>query len=169
MMPSYLDKCVYLVRPIIDLSVRGLCVRRYRGHPRGCPNFGKRNICPPKARLFANVIDTSKPVYCVWNKFDLGVHVDRLRGLHPDWSIHQLECCLYWQGKARKQLRNRIAEVSKRLAFEPVVLTCPEACGVNVTATMKGVGVELEWPPKQFAYQVALMGHPVESTGGKSG
>lgn len=158
-----MSDCVRAVIPVIDNSVRSLCVKKYRGHSRGCPNFDSRDTCPPKAPLLGRVLDLHKPVYCVWNKFNFGEHVDKLKTSHPDWSKYQLECCLYWQGKARKQLRKRIAEVSKRLAFEPVVLTCPEACGVNVTATMKSIGVDLEWPPEQFAYQVALMGHPTGS------
>jgi hypothetical protein len=75
---------------------------------------------------------------------------------HPDWSDRQLACCLYWQGTARKAL-NRVIERFKRqarLAYE--VTRCPEAMGVNVTATMKGLGILLEWPPKNYAYQVAV-------------
>jgi len=34
----------------------------------------------------------------------------------------------------------------------------PEAMGVNVTETMKRVGIELEWPPVNVAYQIALAG-----------
>jgi hypothetical protein len=30
--------------------------------------------------------------------------------------------------------------------------------GVNVTATLKDAGIELEWPPKKFVRQVALAG-----------
>jgi len=33
-----------------------------------------------------------------------------------------------------------------------------EANGVNVTATMKKIGIELEWPPREYAYQVAVLG-----------
>lgn len=157
-----------VVTPVIDNSVRGLCVRKYRGHPRGCPNFGKRDTCPPKAPLLARVLDLNEPVHCVWNRFNLAAHVNNLNVAHPDWSLYQLRNCLYWQGTARKQLHRRISEMVKRLRFDPVILTCPEACGVNVTATMKSIGVELEWPPKQFAYQVALMGHPAERKGGDS-
>jgi hypothetical protein len=35
---------------------------------------------------------------------------------------------------------------------------CPEAMGVNVTATMKNLGVELEWPPKNIVRKVAIIG-----------
>jgi len=32
--------------------------------------------------------------------------------------------------------------------------------GVDVTATMRSAGVELEWPPRKIAYQVYLVGVP---------
>ena len=35
---------------------------------------------------------------------------------------------------------------------------CPEAMGLDVTATMKSIGVVLEWPPRELAVQVALAG-----------
>ena len=35
---------------------------------------------------------------------------------------------------------------------------CPEAMGVNVTATMKNLGVKLEWPPETVVHKVAIIG-----------
>lgn len=162
------DKFATVVEPVIDNSVRRLCVKEYRGHPKGCPNFGKRPTCPPQAPLLWKVLDLDKPVFCIWNRFDFGTHVDKMREMHPDWSQHQLRNCLYWQGTARKQLRGRIAKLVKLLDFDPVVLTCPEACGVNVTETVRSLGLELEWPPEEYAYQVALVGHPLK-TGDRHG
>ncbi len=37
----------------------------------------------------------------------------------------------------------------------------PEAMGVNITETMKGSGVILEWPPRILVYKVALAGVPL--------
>jgi len=84
-----------------------------------------------------------------------------MRTKHPEWSERQLACCLYWQGTARKQLAERIKEFLKGQDEHLVVLRCPEATGVNVTATMKTLGIELERPPVIMAYQVALAGSPV--------
>jgi hypothetical protein len=39
-----------------------------------------------------------------------------------------------------------------------VIERCPEALGLNVTATMRMIGIDLEWPPREFTYQVALAG-----------
>jgi len=148
--------------PVYDLSVRGLCSRAYPNHPKGCPNWRKREDCPPKAEPLPDLLDLDKPVFAVWNVFDLAAHIQKMQGKHPGWSWRQLVNCLYWQGTARKQLR---AEIEVFLGTQPYlshwrVLTCPEACGLNVTETMKALGHTLEWPPKTKTYQVALVGNP---------
>jgi hypothetical protein len=84
-----------------------------------------------------------------------------MRKRHPNWTERQLANCLYWQGRARKHLKiefRRFRQV-ERFGAEPDAEfeTVPEARGVNVTETMKLVGVELEWPPKYFTYQVGLV------------
>ena len=165
------------VVPAIDPKVRKLCFKRYPGHPRGCPNYGKKKSCPPAAPLLGVVLDLARPVFAVWNAFDFGAHTSRMRAVHPGWTPRQVACCLYWQGTARKALCDELVthireqwavqctgytlrslEGSSGLGWR--VVTCPEACGVNVTETMRRIGIELEWPPRTVAYQVALVGSP---------
>jgi hypothetical protein len=110
--------------------------------------------------LFDDVYSTHKPVLAVWNVFDLAEHADRMGEKHPDWSEAQRVCCLYWQGTARKQLRRKIEGVLSQYPWMRAE-TCPEAMGVDVTATMEQIGVRLEWPPKAKVIQVALLAHPV--------
>lgn len=148
-----------LTCPIIRPEVRALCRRPYAGHPKGCPNWKRRATCPPRALLLGQVLDLSQPVYCVFNRFRLATHVRKMRAKHPEWSERQLRCCLYWQGTARKQLRAKVDRfLSENPGLSPVYT--PEACGVDVTATMAAIGVQLEWPPISVAYQVALVGTP---------
>lgn len=156
-----------LCEPVVDLSVRELCPRPYRGHPKGCPNYGKRPTCPPASPTIDEVIRLDKPVWAIWNVFGFGAHVWRMRRKHPDWSQRQLECCLYWQGTARKALRREIKAFGDSGAWKAStendcgVVECPEACGVDLTATMKAIGIVLEWPPKTVAYQIVLAGESV--------
>lgn len=147
------------VIPVVDYSLPGMCTRAYPGHPRGCPNFGSRDTCPPRAKLLSDVFDLTKPCYCIINKFDLKSHVSRMRALHPEWSARQLVCCLYWQGTARVQLKAKIDEF-ERLYPGYTVTRSPEAMGLDVTKTLANVGIKLEWPPKAIAYQVAFAGVP---------
>jgi hypothetical protein len=105
------------------------------------------------------MVDLSKEVIVVWNRFDLGAHVERMRRRHPEWTRRQLRNCYYWQGTARKQLRERVHAVTDGKCLSTTY--CPEGNGVDVTATMSAVGIRLDWPPKRWAYQVALVGCPV--------
>lgn len=148
-----------IVEPVVDKTLRSLCVKSYPGHPKGCPNFGKKDTCPPRCPIITDTLDFSKPIWAVFNVFDFGAHVEALRQKHPAWSKRQLECCLYWQGAARKQLRVILREFNRE---HPGLITVviPEAQGVNVTATMERVGITLQWPPQDKTYQVALCGVP---------
>ena len=78
---------------------------------------------------------------------------------HPKWSDRQLRCCLYWQGKARSHLR---AKVAAFLVNHPDCIAefCAEAAGVNLTGTLRKIGIRLEWPPRKIVRQIALAGTP---------
>lgn len=142
------------VKPVMDYLVRSLCTNPYPNHPRGCPNWSKRSSCPPAAHLFDDVFDLSE-VFAIWTTFPFGEHVHRMKTAHPDWTERQLSCCLYWQGTARKLHK---IELAKFLKEHPGLkaTSCPEAMGVNVTATLNAIGENLEWPPKTKTYQVSL-------------
>lgn len=151
------EKFIIQVKPVIDYTVRKLCINPYPGHKKGCPNFGKKDGCPPESPRFADVYNLSKPVYAIINKFDLKGHVQHLKELYPKWSQKKLECCLYWQPKARKQLSQHIKYFLNNHS-DYRIERCPEAMGINITDTLKNNSIDLEWPPKQYAYQVALAG-----------
>lgn len=113
--------------------------------------------CPPAAPYFDQVYDLDKTVYAICNIFDIKGHVEKMRAKHPDWSEYQLRCVLYWQGGARKQLKGHILDFLREYRGQGYrIEACPEAMGVNITATMKNAGVILEWPPESVAYQIAL-------------
>lgn len=145
---------------VIDYSVRKLCLRPYPNHPHGCPNYGKKPTCPPLSPKIEDVFDMSRLVFVVWVTFDFAAHREKMKAKHPTWTQRQIDCCLYWQGGVRKKLR---AEIARALSCfqdssEYVAFDCPEALGVNVTATMKNLDIKLEWPPETIVYKVALFG-----------
>ena len=135
-----------------------LCQRPYPNHRPGCPNYGKRTSCPPQAAIWDYPKEGTQ-TFVVWNAFDFGAHVRRMYETNPKRTKRQAECCLYWQGTARKQLKKRIKEFTDSLGGDVIwiVYTIPEAHGVNVTETMRRIGIELEWPPKTVTHQVALV------------
>ena len=154
-----------IVHPAINVEMRDLCKRPYPGHPVGCPNYGIRPTCPPEVETLGNYFDLAKPVWALWADFDIGFQAQRMKLLHSDWSRRQCVCCLYWQGGVRKFLREACAEWMQRCktacpdhASQLGLISCPEAMGVNVTATMKSIGVKLEWPPVKVSRMVYLVG-----------
>lgn len=149
------------VKPIIDMSVRDLCRRPYPLHKKGCPNYGKKKGCPPHSPLLKDLIllNIRQPIYAIYNRFDFKAHCDRMRKLHPDWSKRQVECCLYWQGTARKILKENIKKFLRKHPHY-CIIDAPEASGVNLTETMKNAEIELEWPPVNYTYQIVLAGIP---------
>jgi len=147
------------VVPVLDPAVRKLCCRPYPGHPRGCPNFGTVERCPPRARHLDDVFDLGAPFYVVWSVFQLGDHVRAMREVHPRWSDRQVRCVLYWQGKARKRLREEVTKFrEEHPEVDWLVEATPEAMGLEVTRTMAEAGVALPWPPVEQAFHVALAG-----------
>jgi len=147
------------IKPITLPHIPGLlCRKSYSGHSKGCPNYNNRPSCPPVALRWDKLI--KPPIYAIWNIFPFGQHVDKMRTKHPLWSERQARCCLYWQGTARKQLREK---VTRFLIDYPnlKILWCPEANWVNVTETMQSIGIKLEWPPVKYAYQIVLAGCPI--------
>ena len=141
-----------------------LCRRPYPNHPRGCPNYKKKKGCPPRAKPLGLILDLSVTVFAVWNVFPFRQHCRRMRKKHPEWSKRQIQNCYYWQGTARKQLREEVkrffsCEVGVRAYDHPKTVWCPEAHGINLTATMDfGFRIKLEWPPKVHTYQIVLVG-----------
>lgn len=142
---------------VIEPAVRELCPSPYPGHPAGCPNFGRRSSCPPAAPQLWEVFNIAGPFYLAAVEFDLQAHAEALRAKNPELSDRQARCCLYWQGTARKALREL---VRPWLALRPgwTSSDCPEALGLNVFATAEKVGLKLERHPGRFVYKVALLG-----------
>lgn len=147
-----------IVEPVIDEKVRSLCKKPYYNHKCGCPNFNERNTCPPHAPMLFNYFDKRHPILAVWITFNLRKHREKMRSKHPKWSRRQLDCCLYWQASLYKRLRGRIRKLKKDTENILIETYVPEAMGVNVTETMKQVGVGLEWPPKNKVRKIAFLG-----------
>jgi len=154
------DKFFIQVKPVVDNRMRGLCRNPYPNHKRGCPNWDKKKGCPPSAPMITDTLDLSRPVFAIYNIFDFHSHVERMRKKHPEWTYLQLSCCLYWQPKARKQLKEKMYKFLELHRHKGMtIVSCPEGQGVNITETMKNVDIHLEWPPESVTYQIILSGY----------
>ncbi|MFX0093338.1 MAG: hypothetical protein ACFFBD_16400 [Candidatus Hodarchaeota archaeon] len=146
----------------IDYRAREWCLRAYPGHPQGCPNFGKKQTCPPNAPLIEDWLDLTKQHWFVVNRFNFLSHVQRMKEKHPEWSERQCRCVLYWQGSTKKALREfclTFVREHPNMIFSLV----PEAMGVHVLRTARLLGIPIRARPNEFVYKIALIGHQKNS------
>ena len=130
-------------RLVLSKRVDRWCQMPYPDHPKGCPNFGQQDRCPPKAPHVSDYFDLSRPLYLVNSEFDLDAHARRMAKEHPHWTARQCRCVLYWQSTSRRHMRERAKAVMTWLGLNAMA-EVPEAMGVNVYATARLSGLKLE-------------------------
>ena len=142
---------------VIDYRAREWCKLPYPDHPKGCPNYGRKSGCPPKAPLIGDYFNLNEDHYFVIVQFDLEAHINKMITKHPHWSNRQARCVLYWQGSVNKILK----EECKLYAFQQGGLQynlCPEAMGVNVIKTCRALGLPIRPRPIDIVFKVAMLG-----------
>lgn len=151
---------IYSVKElVIDYRAREWCKLPYPDHPRGCPNYGKKDSCPPNAPLIEDFVDIRNHLWLIAIEFDLTSHVQRMLSLHPKWSNRQARCVLYWQPRVNRELREATLRYSYTI-WGSVYTLCPEAMGVDVIKTARKCGIPIVSRPIETVYKVALIGYP---------
>jgi len=134
---------------VYDKTLKGLCKLPFYNHAKGCPNWGKKEGCPPNVLPIHKILDFNKDLYVIYNEFSVGEFAQKMRLTHPEWEEHPRQWYnpRRWQGTARKQ--HKIEKIKALETGINTILSCPEANGVNMTDLMSKVGVELKWnwPP----------------------
>lgn len=129
------------------------CRLPYPDHPLGCPNFNKRRDCPPKSEYF---LDVFKPeVKIAYLNFDFEEYLNWRKGIHPNWTERALRNPRHFQRHLDAVLRKNIKGSKISETFIPVYNA--EAMGVNIHKTCSVVGINLQWPPKDRMYRIALL------------
>ncbi len=144
----------------INYKAREWCLLPYPDHPKGWPNFGRHQTCPPTAPLVENFIDLQKQLYLIIVEFDLGLHIRKMIQKHQGWSERQAKCVLYWQSGVNAQLESE-CNLFRWSHLGVVTTRCPEAMGVNVIATAGLVGLPIKVKPSDTVYKIALAGKPL--------
>lgn len=143
---------------VLEKKARGpWCLLPYPNHQKGCPNYGKKDSCPPFAKPFEELI--GPPFYLVVVFFDLEAHVTRMKNLHPNWTDKQARCLLYWQGSVKKKLLDEaLGFIEANEAKNLFLLRLPEANGVNVFKTCENVGIKIDRNPTKIVRKVMIIG-----------
>ena len=147
---------------VIDYRAREWCRLPYPSHPRGCPNYDHKAICPPKVCLVEDFVDLDRPLWLVVEPFDLAGHMARMRANLPEWSDRQLRCVIYWQGGVNKRLEQGCRELATKVGG--VYTICPEAMGVQVIKTAKQSGIPIKPRPDGWVFKAGLVGFKKESS-----
>lgn len=159
-------------RIVIDRKFQGLCCKPFYGHPKGCPNFGKKQGCPPCSFLESDFFDFSRDLFVIYTAFKVGEFAERMRQEHPEWKDfpRQWYNPRRWQPQARAMHRRDIKEFLSQHP-EMFIDYSAEARGVNYTELMRQIGIELKWawPPahvlegerykENLSYVISLAGY----------
>ena len=143
-------------------SPRSMCVKCYKGHPKGCPNYNMRKDCPPNELMLDQVFDMDKDFYVIITTFVLKDHINKMKEKHPGWSESMLRNSRYWQGTNRKEHKQDIKEFNLLYPNFSVTKSL-EAMGTDVIATLKQIGIELKFPVEELVYRVSLAGILLDS------
>jgi predicted metal-binding protein len=140
----------------ISSEYQHMCLKRGGSFRKGCPNYGKKEGCPPR-ELISKIFDFNKPIYMICTEIDLEKRVKHIRENHPDWTEAAIYNPRYWQPAARKVHE---AEIEKFLEtyLGVYVERTPEGAGINIDSLCRKYGVELEWPPRKITRLVSLAG-----------
>lgn len=156
---GYQDNCFNCDKRDNCLSPRSMCIRPYKNHKNGCPNFGKLPTCPPNIPcMYDQIFDTSD-VYAVVTKFNLEEYFNKRRLNRPDLAEGQIRNIRIWQPIAVKENNYAISEFYKENPDKKdyVSTRLLECMGVDVINTMKEVGVIIKFPVTDYAYRVTFV------------
>ena len=71
---------------VYNRSIQGLCKLPFYNHAKGCPNFGKKDGCPPGLPLIDEVFDFDSDMYVIYTTFQVGEFAERMKSGDPEWS-----------------------------------------------------------------------------------
>ena len=159
------DNCLNCDERKTCLSPRSMCIRPYKNHKDGCPNFGKLPTCPPNIPcMYDQVFDTSD-VYAIVTKFNLYKHYEKMRVNNPGLAEGQVRNKMYWQPTDIKNNDIAIAEYyNENKNMEDYISTrLLECMGVDVIGTMRDVGLNLTFDDREFTYRIAFLAKVYQS------
>jgi len=146
---------------IIEYSqkIQTYCFKKGGSFRKGCPNYGKKQGCPPNQPLINKIFDFDKPIYLIYTNFDVKEIAERMAQKHPEWTEKQCYNSRYWQQTARNLHEKEIEKFLEKNK-QVIVKKSPEAHGVNIHSLMwQATKIKLEWPPRNLTRLVSLAGY----------
>ena len=141
-------------------SPRSMCIKPYKGHKYGCPNYGRLPTCPPNMPcMFDQMYDVNE-VYAVVTKFDREAYFDIRRAKRPDLPEGQIRNLRNWQPISVKETELAVREfyLENPDKANYVSTNYLECMGVQVQDSLRPVGIDIVFPPGRFVYRVSFVG-----------
>ncbi len=137
---------------------RCMCIKPYKNHKYGCPNFGRLSTCPPNIPSMYDQIFDISDVYAIVTKFNLSQYFQMRRERRPDLPEGQIRNLRAWQPIAIKENDYAIADFyNENPELSDYISTrFLECMGVDVINTMKEVGINIKFPVEEYAYRIAF-------------
>ena len=127
-------------------TVNQLCTQQYYKHKKGCPNFNKKDGCPPKISHISQEYDISS-IHLLYVKFPFLDYVSARGEIHTDWNLRQLANQRHWQNHLRSTLDMYWGSIREEYPYYKKIQN-PEGQGVNVEETLKQYDIYLDWCKK---------------------
>jgi predicted metal-binding protein len=141
---------IFVLQPPLDLVIHSkqevydMCRKPYYKHPKGCPNYGKKESCPPRVSHITEVFDLST-IHFLIMKFDFAKYIAMRREARPHDTNRSLANQRHWQGHLRSQLRLEWQNSLQCVYPDYIVREDPEALGVNVVSSLANHGIDFDW------------------------
>lgn len=139
-----------------DLKVIALCRSPYYKHPHGCPNWDRKDGCPPRTKPFLSKYYPD--VYIAITRMDFAEYLRLKKDLHPDWTEKALRNPRHWQGYMRASLKHFLTPSRIPVGYQ--IVTNAEAMGINLFETCAKTGFVLERDPQNFVCHINLLVRP---------
>ena len=160
------DNCFNCEEVDTCLSPRSMCIRPYKNHKNGCPNYGRLPTCPPNIPCMYDQIFDISDVYAITTRFNLEEYFAKRRSNRPDLPEGQIRNIRVWQPIAIKENDYAIRDFYQEnpIKRDYVSTRLLECMGVDVIKTMKEVGITIKFPVEDYAYRVAFIAKVYEET-----
>jgi len=145
------------------------CRLRYPNHNKGCPNYGKSDLCPPRSPIRSDIIGQFMRYVLVHATFKIEEYEERMRSIRPEWSRAQRRSVLYWQRRVKKMIKQYIEGRYHDKDGNPkydLLLGCGsglwnsqsmESAGIDVFNIYKQNGIEHEVKPDKIVVLSSLL------------
>jgi predicted metal-binding protein len=139
------------------------CKLSYPEHPKGCPNYGKSETCPPNAPFLKEKLKQYEKFTLYYIRINYKGYIEYKLKQHPDWTLRNCRNVNRWQSSAKKYLRESIpieirespnyfilwsGSGSKKSKNQKIKKESPkyamESVGINVMSTFKQLGLDMD-------------------------